>query len=269
MLPMRFAIALRLAFLFVFGSLGFLAAEKTGDALPKKAELPSPVIPNAPVENSVAALTNTQFRVIAPGEFELGKIRLSKGNRTVSFPASLNRAEGPMEYFLVSNYGKTHESILRTDVKPYDIHVAMLLLGAVGSRTNRLDGNSTEELRSQISNPSKEPLSGDRVTIQVTWTEKGNEVKRSARELIYNEETRASPEDVNWTYNGSLIVRGKFLAQIEGSIVSLVTDPIALVNNTGSGHDNDHIWSANTNNLPPSERALQVTIKLEGVTEKK
>ncbi len=32
-----------------------------------------------------------------------------------------------MEYFLVTTYGKVHESILRTETMPYHIHLAMLL----------------------------------------------------------------------------------------------------------------------------------------------
>ena len=33
-----------------------------------------------------------------------------------------------MEYFLVASWGKTHESILKTDTEPFRIHLAMLLL---------------------------------------------------------------------------------------------------------------------------------------------
>jgi hypothetical protein len=55
----------------------------------------------------------------------------------------------------------------------------------------------------------------------------------------------------SWVYNGSLIVHNRFLAQMDGSIVSLVTDPVALINNVGPGHDNDMIWEPNPANLPP------------------
>ena len=49
----------------------------------------------------------------------------------------------------------------------------------------------------------------------------------------------------------SEIADGKFYAQLDGSIISLVTDPVALANYTGAGHDNDQIWEPNTNTLPP------------------
>jgi len=72
--------------------------------------------------------SNMPIREISPGIFALGEVRIDKEQRTVSFPARLNLDEGPMEYFLVTSWGKTHESILKTDTEPFRIHLAMLLL---------------------------------------------------------------------------------------------------------------------------------------------
>jgi len=48
----------------------------------------------------------------------------------------------------------------------------------------------------------------------------------------------------------------------------LITDATALVNNTGRGHDNDKIWVANTNRLPPRNTPVEVTFKLPARLEK-
>jgi hypothetical protein len=69
----------------------------------------------------------------------------------------------------------------------------------------------------------------------------------------------------SWIYNGSAVWNGTFLAQREGSLVSLVTDRSALANYSGPGHDNDHIWTANTNNLPGEHTPVEVTLKLQAV----
>ena len=60
-----------------------------------------------------------------------------------------------------------------------------------------------------------------------------------------------------------------FLAQREGSAISLVTDPEALINYTGPGHDNDSVWIANTNRLPPPDVPLEVVIKLAKTKQKR
>ncbi len=53
-----------------------------------------------------------------------------------------------------------------------------------------------------------------------------------------------------------------FLAQREGSIVSLVTAPEALINNAAPGHDDDTIWTPNTKRLPSTNDSAEVIIKL-------
>lgn len=213
------------------------------------------------------------FRVVGPGVFELGEVRMDKRQRMVSFPAVLNMNQGLMEYFLVTAYGKTHESILRTGAQPYHIHVAMLLLDAKGSGTNSLSGNPTQNgpedkapvqgRAQQITNPSKAIIPGDKITIEVSWRVDDKEIRHSAEDLVFNREANAVQSKGHWVYNGSQVLGGRFFAQMDGSVVSLVTDPGALINNVGAGHDNDHIWTVNTNSLPPWNTPVQVTIKLE------
>jgi hypothetical protein len=216
--------------------------------------------PNTNVSNP--PLTSAPIRMVEPGIFEIGKVRLDQRRRSVTLPAVLNRVEGPMEYFLVTTYGKTHESILKTSAAPYDIHVAMVLLGADGPGNGDFPGSPTNGVPGPIVHPSAEAIPGNKVTIEIRWKTEGGEIQRSAEDLVFKDDTHAVMARGPWVYNGSLIVHGKFLAQVDGSIVSLVTDPVALVNNTGPGHDNDLIWFANTNSLPPTNLPVELTITL-------
>ena len=54
-----------------------------------------------------------------------------------------------------------------------------------------------------------------------------------------------------------------FLAQKEGSIVSLIADPAALVNNPRPDRENDELWTLRTPKIPPVGTPVQVTIRLE------
>src|SRR6185503_20935166 len=66
--------------------------------------------PTAPVSTNPPTLApNLPLRMIGTGVFQLGEVTLDKPHRTVGFPAVLKLNEGPMEYFLVTDYGKTHE----------------------------------------------------------------------------------------------------------------------------------------------------------------
>lgn len=205
------------------------------------------------------------LRVLGPGLFAVGEVKLDKRNRTVSFPAVLNLPEGPVEYLLVTNYGKVHESVLRTEAVPYHIHTAMLLLdvASAGSIQISVSGGQAETTAPHtISDPASEIIPGDPVAIEVSWVADGAMTTRRAEELVLNLKDSAVMAQGNWVYNGSQILGTRFVAQVEGSVVSLITDRHALANNMGPGRDNDDIWAVNKNELPPAEARLEVTLRL-------
>jgi hypothetical protein len=217
------------------------------------------VIPSQVINSDTNTLARPAMREVGPGLFELGGLVLDQRQRAVTFPAVLNMADGALEYLLVTSYGKKHESLLRTDIAPYDIHLAMLLLGA-GRRTNTLSAPPAPH----IINPSSAPIPGDKVTIEVSWERAGKTVRRAAEDMIYNQQAKTTLSPGVWVYNGSAVWDGHFLAQRDGSIGSLVTDLSALMNNSGLGHDNDHIWTANPTNVPAVNTPLKVTLRLAG-----
>ena len=227
---------------------------------PKEATKPGAAEGYKPMESSMTALTNAQLHMVEPGIFEIGKVRLDQRRRSVTLPAVLDKAQGLMEYFLVTTYGKTHESILKTEALPYHIHLAMLLLGAGGPGSAEFPGSPTNGVPGPVIHPSKETLPGNKVAIEVKWKTPEGEARHSAQDLIFKNDSRAIMEQGYWVYNGSLIVQNKFLAQMDGSIISLVTDPVALINNTGPGHDNDLIWEPNAASLPPANVPVEFTL---------
>lgn len=195
---------------------------------------------------------NVPLKSIGPGLFQLGKVRLDKNKKSVTFPAVLNLSPGLIEYVVVTETGKIHESLVRTDVEPYQIHTAMLLLGAKGAGTNTFP----EEADSK--------LPGDKVQVELSWKDSEGTGQRSPIEdFVYNQQQNAAMSRGPWVYNGSRILEGTFIAQQDGSIVSLIADPDALINNPRPGRENDEIWQVRTNGLPPLNWPMEVTITLE------
>jgi hypothetical protein len=194
---------------------------------------------------------NPPVKQVAPGIFEIGKVRLDKQSRSVSFPAVVNMTEAIIEYLVVTKEGKFHESLLCTDAQPKHIHVAMLLLDAKGAGTNAVPEN-----------PLK-PIPGDAVIIEVTWKDKGREKRIRAEDLVFNTITKTNLTRGPWIYNGSTIENGRFMADLDGSIVSLITDPFALVNNPRPGRDNDDLCEVNTNSVPALDTSVEVRLILE------
>jgi hypothetical protein len=204
---------------------------------------------------------NPALKQIAPGIFQLGGVRLNLEKKTVQFPASINMTNGAVEYFLVNGIGKLHESVLKTETEPAQIHMAMLFLGAKGA----LKSSSTNVVPEEkfIANAGTNKIGGDEIAIEVSWKNGDSEKRVRAEDLVLNTETKLPMSKGVWVYNGSKVVNGTFIAQRDGSIVSIITDDLALVNNTRRGHENDQIWIVNTNAIPPQNTSVEVTVKLE------
>jgi hypothetical protein len=195
--------------------------------------------------------TNMPLKQVGPGLFEIGKVRLDKDRKTISFPAVLNMNEALIEYLVVTSAGKVHESLLRTDTEPWHVHLAMLLLGAQGAGTNSFPEDHNR------------PLPGDKISIEVSWKARGKEKRHRAEELVYDRTKKSAMRKSQWIYTGSKVIDGTFIAQRDGSVISLIEDAEALVNNPLPGRDNDDNWQVNAVGFPPLESSVQVTIKLE------
>jgi len=161
-----------------------------------------------------------------------------------------------LEYLIVSDKGKTHESLLSTKIDPYDIQVAMLLLGI--KPAEKADSEPPGQItRGYLS--SAPELKGEKISLFLSWP--GHRVR--AEGLIWNLDKNAAMTDGPWTYNGSEMYAGRFLAEVDGSIAALVRDSGALVNNPRPGNDDDQIWEVYSKATPPVGTPVDVTIKLE------
>jgi hypothetical protein len=188
--------------------------------------------------------------VAATNGFIMGAVTLDKEQRAVSFPATINQRTGIVEYAVVTTAGKTHESVFKTEAQPFHIHLGMLLLGARPANTNYRTANLTT--------PPGEP-----VLIEVSWKEDGRVVRRPLEDFIAtmtatNRSLPAGP----WAYNGSYMMSKTFIAQRDGSIISVHVDPDALVNNPRPGRENDDLHCVNTPLLPANDVPLEISLRL-------
>jgi hypothetical protein len=199
---------------------------------------------------SAESVTNEPIRQIEPGIWQVGGVRLDKARKTIAFPAIVNLREGMIEYVVVADHGKIHESILRTEVQPYHVHLALVLLGAKGGGTNDLPVDPGSS------------LPGDRLAIEVSW-KVGRRFRRSpAGDLVLDRKSKRTLRKAEWVFTGSRFREDGFAAQADGSIISLITDPDALVNNGKPGREDDDNWLAAARRLPERDSVVEVKLTL-------
>ena len=207
------------------------------------------------------ASTFPKIQEIADGVLNVGGVTFDKNTRTISFPGTLNMDDGMLEYLIVEEGGKTHESLLATKIEPYHLHLAMLLLGAKVEKQGNVP-QPPDAINLQYLKTAPKPK-GDGVIIRVRWTQEGKPVVVNAEDLIYNMQEKAPMTRGPWIYSGSMLVSGLFLAQQERSIAALVIDPTALINNTRPGCDNDQIWCVCHEKAPKSGTLVEISMQLQ------
>lgn len=189
------------------------------------------------------------------GKLRLGLVELDKTTRAIRFPATVNMTSGTVEYALVATTGKSHEAMFTTGAVPRDIHLAMLLLGIQPAKFTP--------------SPDKGILvpATAAVEVSVGWETNGPPKTMTLAELTNVADATADKPatslktDRPWLYNGSRFNAAGFAATLEGSIISLIADEMALVNNAQSDRDNDDIHLPNTALLPPAGTPVTITLR--------
>jgi hypothetical protein len=125
----------------------------------------------------------------------------------------------------------------------------MLLLGARGKGTNDFPQDKTK------------PPPGDPVAVDVVWKSPGQRIH--AEELILDRTTRKKMQKVQWIYNGSQMTPEGFAAQQIGSIISMIDDPDALINNPLPRRDDDDNWQIRGSTIHKLNAPAEIIISLQ------
>jgi hypothetical protein len=187
--------------------------------------------------------------------FKIGAVTFDKVARSIAIPATVNMRSGIVEYALVGMPGKRHEALFTTEARPEHVHLATLFLGM-----------KQEEVRMASNKPFQVPEKS-RVLVEVTW-EKHGPAARYPLEALFSEQETTTRESnqrkpMNWWYNGSILVPGGFVAQQEHSIIALMSDLGALINDTHAvGKSNDRFYPI-TRLLPKEGTAAKIILTFQ------
>lgn len=192
-----------------------------------------------------------KLKKLSATEYDLDGIHINAATREVRVPTIVNIKKAPVEYMLVHETGKTHESILSTKISPTSVQVALLLANYEPATEGMLTTVPQEE-RPKIwkEEPPKTPR-GNRLRLTVEW-KAGTETKRAPfSNWVQNVETRKPPPDLDtWIFNGSFVDERGFAAQAEGSIVGIWLDRTSIVNSPAKGNWRDELWISKPDSIP-------------------
>jgi hypothetical protein len=208
--------------------------------------------PQAPAEKALPKPPKVE--PLSPGVFRIAdQILLDMKKREIRFSAVCNQVRGLVEYGLVHENGKTHESLFRTKISPRNLQTALLL-----ARVEAAKGfveNLWKEEREKID------VSASQLTIMVSWKSK-NEIRAfSLESMATNANTNKPIAPNSFVFNGSRFVEGIFMAEQSGSIVAVYADDTSMINSGDYGANNDDVWVAQKEKMPPLDFPVTFTLK--------
>ncbi len=176
-------------------------------------------------------------------EYQLGSMKLDLGAKALRFPALMKIVKGPLEYLIVHESGSAHEALFVTKVTPFELNVALLLLGFKPCETF-FTKKTPDSYPQPLPHPEIKPESSFNVLVE--WTDAAGKTQSAhAEEWVFNLATEKKVLPGPWVYNASFLTEEKQLAaQLSGNILSLYIDPVALANNPRKGNEQDDIWDS-------------------------
>ena len=230
-------------FLVIFGGIplpGYAQQPPPGPEVMPGAAMPMPG--PGPASTPVSPVLRLE-----DGRLKIGSVIVDKKKHEICFPCVINMDKGLLEYLLVGGQGKTHESLLRTEAQAFHLQIGLLLLGIEGPMSppdqHGMPGN----------------VAGDPLKISLGYDDKGKDRLVRPEDWMRCED-RPITTPLSWVFNGSFVYEGRFAAQLEQSLVAIFQDPVALINNTSKGAENDEIWFVNEKAVPPAGTPVTVHI---------
>jgi hypothetical protein len=203
-----------------------------------------------PADTSRAARDSSESEVVKVGEqiYKLGTLTINSERREIIIPGKVNMQKGMIELLACAPGGKTHESVLVLDVIPYHFQVALLLLGLkyVGGLQYQGDPHTPR---------------GDSVEVYVRWTKGSHDTTVRGEDLVWDIPHKKSMEHTPWVFVGSQLEEGKFLADVEKSLITTYHDPLTILDNPAQSGGDDELFRVNESLTPPKGTPVTVIIK--------
>ncbi|NLT71833.1 MAG: hypothetical protein GXX91_14250 [Verrucomicrobiaceae bacterium] len=243
----------------------FLAGGMTAPSQERERKAPAAeTAADADAAREAISLPEGSVKKVGETRYRIGEIEFDARTREIRFPATVNMREGgPLEYILVHERGKVHESIFTTAVSPLALQVAMKLLryqAGYGDVFNRL-------LRPEMleKEGGTEADRGDSLIFH--FQAEGAEKAVPVYEFVIDGENAEAMTPGGWIYTGSVVEDGAFMAEAEGSIIAIYLDHLALFNMTREGADIDERWGARSSAIP--EIGTKGTLTIQAFVEPK
>jgi hypothetical protein len=193
----------------------------------------------------------------APTAGKLPHIQVDVKKRQVRVDAEALAVDAPLEFFCVTNGTNEHESVVRSPVKPSQLHLALVMLG--------LEPGSPV----QYSEAAKKwlPPHGPPLQISIEYEQGGKTISIPAYRWMRDIKSKKPMPPMTWIFAGSRVMEdGKYAADVTGYVVSVVNFDLTLIDipDLASNANESLQWERNPDLMPPAGTKVTMVIEPAG-----
>ena len=190
---------------------------------------------------------------LGPNLYRVGAIRVDVARREISVAGTVNPDVKTLEFIANGRDGlRAYETAVTLDTDGVTFNTALLLIGLDRSRARNAPKNHFD------------PAVADGDPVDVSVACPGHECQRMpAERLMYDIGTKRALSGGSWVYTGSTFLPdGRYLAQIDGTLISFVHDPASIIEYaSGAGLNRYGSIILNPNLGLPAKTAVTVIIR--------
>lgn len=189
--------------------------------------MPPPGTPEAPEDlrrlSAAAAAGKPDRQAGAPpvervdaDRVRVGRVMVDRQRHLIHLPGRVNMEEGILEYYACGTNGKLHESVLEVFAEPSHIHLGLLLAGNDAATWDRSDKTRAPTL----------VKAGSPLDLWLVWRRPADGIVQVTRaeEWLYDRSVTGAAAPLDWYFHGSVFWNGRYSADTDRSIFSLIPD---------------------------------------------
>jgi hypothetical protein len=213
------------------------------------------VVASAPAAEDAKSAPTT-----APAAGKVGKLPfLTFDTRTkqVRIECETLGVEAPLEFFAVVNNGPEHETVVRSKVKPSDLHTALLALGLKPGAPVSYSKAADKWL----------PPHGPPLHIYMEYLKEGKLVSEPASRWMRDIKTKKLMPRTTWIFAGSRVMPdGNYAADSTGYLISVVNFDMTVIDipDLASANNETLEWERNPDTVPKAGTKVTMVIEPAG-----
>ncbi|WP_411825353.1 YdjY domain-containing protein [Luteolibacter sp. AS25] len=209
---------------------------------------------------TIRASEETSAKQLDENRYQIGSVVFNKETREIRFPAILNMREGLLEFLIVHENGKIHESLFRTTASATNINLALTLLRYKPSKELYRIEEKPGIVTGKFHEEPQETQKSARISLEVEYEADGSTKRVPVSDWVTHEITAKSMPPTYWVYGGSFFQDGKFAPDLSGDIAAIFITNSALINYPGKDNLNDDVWTVTTSRTPELETNVTIVI---------